>query len=65
MDKVSFTMGVLVIVLTEFLIMRHPEWFIPYFTCFMLSLFVIRYVMYSKDKYQGCHFYNAKLWLLF
>ena len=60
MDKVSFTMGVLVIVLTEFLIMRHPEWFIPYFTCFMLSLFVIRYVMYSKDKYQGCH-YNSKL----
>lgn len=52
MDKVSFTMGVLVIVLTEFLIMRHPEWFIPYFTAFMLSLFVIRYVMYSRDKYQ-------------
>ena len=61
MDKVSFTMGVLVIVLTEFLIMRHPEWFIPYFTAFMLSLFVIRYVMYSRDKYQGCH-YSAKLW---
>ncbi len=52
MDKVSFTMGVLVIVFTEFLIMRHPEWFIPFYTMLMLSLFAIRYVLYKQSKYQ-------------
>ncbi len=51
LDKVSFTAGVGVITLTEFLILRHPEWYLPWFTWFMLLLFVLRYYMYKASNY--------------
>eukprot|EP00095_Tigriopus_kingsejongensis_P004040 maker-scaffold5_size1054832-snap-gene-5.7 protein:Tk04040 transcript:maker-scaffold5_size1054832-snap-gene-5.7-mRNA-1 annotation:"Protein of unknown function DUF2838" len=51
-DKFSFTLGVLVITFTEYIIMRHPDWFKMYYHLLMTFLFVLRYVTYKESKFQ-------------
>ncbi|XP_040580638.1 uncharacterized protein [Lepeophtheirus salmonis] len=64
LDKFSFTLGVLIICLTQYIIHRVP-WSFPYFFCGLLSfLFLARYISYKQEKYQYflldfCYFVNV------
>jgi len=46
-DKLSFTFGVICIVLTEFLALRQPTYFVPYYILLMTCLLTNRYIEYS------------------
>ena len=52
LDKFSFTLGVLVITFTEYIIMRHPTWFSMYYNLLMTFLFVLRFFQYRDVKFQ-------------
>ena len=51
-DKLSFTFGVLCICGSEWLALRHADWFPLYYLTIMTTLLVWRLVTYTKDKYQ-------------
>ena len=51
-DKLSFTFGVLTICGSEWLALRHADWFPLYYYAIMTMLLVWRLITYSKDKYQ-------------
>ena len=51
MDKLSFTLGVLCICGSEWLALRHADWFPLYYTVIMAALLLWRLITYAKDKY--------------
>ena len=51
-DKLSFTFGVLCLCGSEWLALRHADWFPLYYYAIMTMLLVWRFIAYSKDKYQ-------------
>ena len=51
-DKLSFTFGVLCICGSEWLALRHAEWFPLYYFSIMSTLLLWRLVTYTKDKFQ-------------
>jgi len=62
-DKLSFTFGVLCLCGSEWLALRHADWFPLYYYAIMTMLLVWRFIAYSKDKYQlfmldFCYFVN-------
>lgn len=68
LDKFSFTLGVLVITFTEFIILRHPAWFQTFYQCLMPILFALRFVKFQSLKYQWfmldfCYLVNASCML--
>jgi len=65
-DKLSFTFGVLCICGSEWLALRHADWFPLYYYAIMTMLLVWRLITYSKDKYQlfmldFCYFVNLSV----
>ena len=46
-DKLSFTFGVICIILTEFLALREPTYFTPFYLLLMALLLSNRYLEYS------------------
>jgi len=65
-DKLSFTFGVMCICGSEWLALRHPDWFPLYYYAIMTMLLVWRLITYSKDKYQlfmldFCYFVNLSV----
>lgn len=65
-DKISFTMGVITIVGSEWLALRHPEMFPLYYYFIMTMLLIWRWITYSRDKYQFfmldiCYFVNLSV----
>jgi len=65
-DKLSFTFGVLCICGSEWLALRHADWFPLYYYAIMTMLLVWRFIAYSKDKYQlfmldFCYFVNISV----
>jgi len=65
-DKLSFTFGVLCLCGSEWLALRHADWFPLYFYTIMTMLLVWRLIAYSKDKYQlfmldFCYFVNLSV----
>jgi len=65
-DKLSFTFGVLTICGSEWLALRHADWFPLYYYFIMTMLLVWRLITYSKDKYQlfmldFCYFVNLSV----
>jgi len=65
-DKLSFTFGVLTICGSEWLALRHADWFPIYYYFIMTMLLVWRLITYSKDKYQlfmldFCYFVNLSV----
>merc|ERR1719244_793412 len=65
-DKISFTFGVLTICGSEWLALRHADWFPLYYYAIMTMLLVWRLITYSKDKYQlfmldFCYFVNLSV----
>jgi len=65
-DKLSFTFGVLTICGSEWLALRHADWFPLYYYAIMTMLLVWRLITYSKDKYQlfmldFCYFVNLSV----
>eukprot|EP01059_Diplonema_ambulator_P036873 TRINITY_DN9454_c4_g1_i1.p1 TRINITY_DN9454_c4_g1~~TRINITY_DN9454_c4_g1_i1.p1 ORF type:complete len:372 (+),score=147.85 TRINITY_DN9454_c4_g1_i1:47-1117(+) len=63
-DMASFCNGVFGIVLTQYMMLRHAEWFWAYYAVVIISLLIIRYFMYSKNKMQYflidfCYFVQA------
>jgi len=65
-DKLSFTFGVLCICGSEWLALRHADWFPLYYYGIMTMLLVWRFIAYSKDKYQlfmldFCYFVNLSV----
>jgi len=65
-DKLSFTFGVLCICGSEWLALRHADWFPLYYYAIMSMLMVWRLITYSKDKYQlfmldFCYFVNLSV----
>ena len=61
MDKLSFTLGVLCICGSEWLALRHADWFPLYYTVIMAALLAWRLVTYAKDKYHLFMLGNKKL----
>ena len=51
-DKLSFTFGVLCICGSEWLTLRHADWFPLYYSVVMTCLLLWRLITYTKDKYQ-------------
>ena len=51
-DKISFTFGVLCICGSEWLSLRHADWFPLYYFTIMTLLLLWRLITYTKDKYQ-------------
>jgi len=65
-DKLSFTFGVLCICGSEWLALRHADWFPLYYFTIMSALLLWRLVTYTKDKYQlfmldFCYFVNLSV----
>lgn len=65
-DKLSFTLGVITIVGSEWLALRHPNLFPVYYYAIMTLLLVWRWITYSRDKYQFfmldiCYFVNLSV----
>ena len=65
-DKFSFTLGVMTIAMSEWLILRHPEWFPHFYIPLMLILLIWRFVDYSKTKSElflidFCYFVNLSV----
>jgi len=65
-DKISFTFGVTCIVLTEFLALRHPEYFTAYYFLLITGLLTNRYLEYSAENYHlfmldFCYFMNVSV----
>ncbi|EGD73815.1 hypothetical protein PTSG_05509 [Salpingoeca rosetta] len=62
-DKVSFTLGVLLLLLVEYMVLEHPKVF-GYFYCMLLvPLLLSRWNLYVKEKFQYflldfCYFLN-------
>ena len=51
-DKLSFTFGVLCICGSEWISLRHADWFPLYYTTIMTILLLWRLVTYTQDKFQ-------------
>merc|ERR1719229_2202043 len=67
-DKLSFTFGVLCICGSEWLTLRHADWFPLYYSVVMTCLLLWRLITYTKDKYQLfmldlCYFVNLSVFL--
>ena len=65
-DKLSFTFGVLCICGSEWLALRHADWFPLYYTAIMAVLLLWRLITYTKDKFQlfmldFCYFVNLSV----
>ena len=65
-DKFSFTLGVMTIAMSEWLILRHPEWFPHFYIPLMFILLIWRFVDYSKTKSElflidFCYFVNLSV----
>eukprot|EP00096_Caligus_rogercresseyi_P012161 TRINITY_DN5014_c0_g1_i1.p1 TRINITY_DN5014_c0_g1~~TRINITY_DN5014_c0_g1_i1.p1 ORF type:complete len:506 (-),score=191.06 TRINITY_DN5014_c0_g1_i1:210-1727(-) len=64
LDKFSFTLGVLIICLSQYVIHRLPQMFPFYFSGLLSILFVSRFISYRKEKYHlflldFCYFLNV------
>jgi len=67
-DKLSFTLGVVVIVLSEWIALRVPSLFPPFYFLLMGVLLGWRYISYKMDKYQYfmldfCYYVNMSVFL--
>jgi len=67
-DKFSFTLGVLAIVFSEWLLLRKPNIFPSFYFGLMTLLLIWRYFDYKKAKYElfmldFCYFVNASVML--
>ncbi|GAM21974.1 hypothetical protein SAMD00019534_051490 [Acytostelium subglobosum LB1] len=51
MDKVAFTLGLIVLLVSEFVLLRVPEFMYLWYTVLILPLMAIRFVMYHRAKY--------------
>ena len=52
-DKICFTVAVMVICFTEYLITLHPQ-FVPFlYTIVLIPLLTLRVVFYTQKKYEG------------
>ena len=65
-DKFSFTLGVMTITLSEWLILRHPEYFPYFYIPLMIALLIYRFVDYSASKSElflldYCYFVNLSV----
>lgn len=63
-DKISFTLGVSLILLTEYFILLHPDVFHLYFMAVMVPLLIARFYLYITNQlgyflYDFCYFVNA------
>ena len=64
MDKYSFTLGVLGISLTQYVMLLHGQLFKYYYCAIMLPLLVLRIYLYHQYKWQYflldfCYFVNV------
>jgi len=67
-DKISFTFGVLCICGTEWLALRHPEFFPLYYYVLMMALLVNRFITYAQENWHlfmldFCYFVNLSVTL--
>ena len=67
-DKVSFTLGVIIIILSEYLIIKRPDVFPDYYRILMSVLLLLRLVIYFRSKAQFflidmCYFTSISLGL--
>eukprot|EP01114_Cavostelium_apophysatum_P016348 TRINITY_DN4627_c0_g1_i1.p1 TRINITY_DN4627_c0_g1~~TRINITY_DN4627_c0_g1_i1.p1 ORF type:complete len:427 (-),score=107.93 TRINITY_DN4627_c0_g1_i1:32-1312(-) len=51
-DKVAFTVGILVMAITEFVLLKKPENMPLWYTSLIFPLMLLRYYFYNKAKYQ-------------
>eukprot|EP00301_Raphidiophrys_heterophryoidea_P023374 c7287_g1_i1.p1 GENE.c7287_g1_i1~~c7287_g1_i1.p1 ORF type:complete len:420 (-),score=73.92 c7287_g1_i1:11-1270(-) len=63
LDKIAFTAGVLNMMVSEFILLKAPEWFWLYYLAVMPALFCVKYVTYQRLRWQYflidfCYFGN-------
>ena len=51
-DKISFTLGVVCLCSTEWMVLRQPDWFPLYYLVIMMSLLMWRLITYTREKNQ-------------
>jgi len=51
-DKCAFTIGIAILILSEFIILRKPSFFPTWYSFLLFPLMVARYYFYRKVKYQ-------------
>jgi len=62
-DKMSFSVSVLILLLSEFLMLSYPSFFKWFYVCMLFPLMLVRYVDYRDKKYHFfmfdlCYFVN-------
>lgn len=63
-DKFAFCLGVLVLCVTEFMVLRHPESFGMYYCALVSTMMALRLYMYARSRYlyfmlDFCYWANA------
>ncbi len=62
-DKVSFTLGVMMLLLVEYMALERPAQFGVFYSCLLVPLLLARWNLYVKEKFQYflidfCYFLN-------
>jgi len=65
-DKLSFTLGVLILGLCEYVILKHPEYFHLFYIPLMVPIMIYRYFDFKESKYElflldFCYFTNISV----
>mmetsp|Transcript_30647 Transcript_30647/g.45363 ORF Transcript_30647/g.45363 Transcript_30647/m.45363 type:complete len:528 (-) Transcript_30647:267-1850(-) len=69
LDKYTFTLGVMGIITTEFIMLEYPELFRYYYVAVMFPMLVLRYILYSRSKWHYflldfCYWVNLLCFIL-
>jgi len=51
-DKCAFTLGIMALCITEYILLRQPHWMALWYTFLVFPLLIARYISYSQLKYQ-------------
>ncbi|EGC37332.1 hypothetical protein DICPUDRAFT_24393, partial [Dictyostelium purpureum] len=51
LDKIAFTLGLIVLFISEFVLLRIPQYMYLWYTILIFPLMAIRFIMYHRDKY--------------
>jgi len=51
-DKCAFTLGIVALCITEYILLKQPQWMSLWYTFLLFPLMIARYISYSQAKYQ-------------
>ncbi|KAN0024693.1 hypothetical protein ACTFIV_009102 [Dictyostelium citrinum] len=51
LDKCAFTLGLIILMISEFVLLKSPQVFYLWYTVLIFPLMAIRFIMYHREKY--------------